>query len=167
MWVPEATWASIKRVLDALYRFALTTGAFLTVAVGLVSMYTNSKTLENIRLEETKYQEEGYSRYGGSLTLAIHTLGEANNKPYEIGQSTALVYLTLQNRLMGNVTLNGSAITIEDSLMQTERAARPAYYLLLLRLTESSLCGTEIGNWTTEIPNRRLPTFDFSYSLTA
>ena len=93
MFFREWTWAACKRFLSASYRTAYGVGVFLSLIVGSISIFTSYKTIENIRRSERQYVEEGYSRYEGSFALAIHTVGEANNKPYEIGQSTALAYL--------------------------------------------------------------------------
>lgn len=115
-----------------------------------------------MRRSERQYVEEGYSRHEGSSSLAIHTIGEANNKPYELGQSAALAYLAYINRLSGNITLNKIYISFDTDSSVNSEVVSNLHGIILVDLSKSSLCGTEITNWRNE---QLSSVFGFSYSL--
>jgi uncharacterized protein YjbI with pentapeptide repeats len=90
-----------------------------------------------------QYESEKFSRAQGQLTLAWHTISEANGKKYEIGQSDSLRYIASQvdwNSFDLHITLNNSVVNLSST-------AKTQY----LWLSHSSLCGTKISNTNAQV----------------
>ena len=132
--------------------------ALAAILVGGVAIYTNKHSLELMSRQQEQMDDGQYQQYQGSVALAWRTVGEANGKRFEVGQSTSLYYLAQNNELSGYVTLNGSQLNLTAPKVKSliQKANR-----IFFDLSKSALCGTEI----TKLHRSNPPTITFSYSL--
>jgi uncharacterized protein YjbI with pentapeptide repeats len=107
----------------------------LLVLLGLIGIGSVIYAGQAFRLQSRQYEEEAFNREQGAVSLAWHTIAEANLNPSEIGQSNALSFLVLKSQLAGNVTLSGSSLAI-----YLGRVEEP----LFINLSNSNLCGSNV-----------------------
>jgi hypothetical protein len=106
-------------------------GAYLTAQSYLAAS-------ESFALNNRQYQEERYSRNQGAVSLAWQTISEANNHPYEVGQSSSILYLAQKGVLPGRLIFNGSAAIFFDGDVNLSTPNGGVY----LWMPFSSICGT-------------------------
>jgi uncharacterized protein YjbI with pentapeptide repeats len=109
----------------------------LFAIVGTAGVFYAGRSLQ---LQYRQYQEEHFNRQQGPISLAWHTLADANEKGIDIGQSNAILFLMKNTLWTGNVTLNGSQLDLEQS-DPNER--------LSIELQRSTLCGTSLTVYIT------------------
>jgi uncharacterized protein YjbI with pentapeptide repeats len=97
---------------------------------------------QSLKIQSTQYQEEEFNRKQGAINLAWHMIADANLKLSELGQSEAILFLTQNGLLKGNVTLQRSKLY----LSQPDPAKG-----LDIDLHRSALCGTSLYFYT--LPN--------------
>jgi uncharacterized protein YjbI with pentapeptide repeats len=102
-------------------------------------------TAMSFRLQRLDYDEQAFVRNQGSINLAWRTLSEANDHQYEMGQSSALLYLANIGHLQGHLTLINSTIEIN-----TYDSGTAKYTNAFISLDNSALCNDAIANWSGE-----------------
>ena len=133
-----------RPALSTIASFASIISAGVALTVGAVSIYYTRKALDNLIVQQQRYWEERFARAQGSFSLAWKTIGEANNQPFELGQSKALMYLAESSELPGHVVLNNSSLSFYRN---TDTAAsRPMYF----NLQYSEFCKTKISSGLSE-----------------
>lgn len=113
-------------------------GVIATLVGVLIAKQSLDKAAISFDLQSRAFAEDSYQRYQSALSLASKTIGEANNIPYDVGQSDAVRFLARSNRLQGHLVLNKSKLFFGH--FQDEELYRAT-------LSNSSLCGTEIVAW--------------------
>jgi uncharacterized protein YjbI with pentapeptide repeats len=134
--------------------------ALIALCVGAIAIYTNVHALKIMSLQQEQFEAGRYQQYQGSVALAWRSIGEANGKPFEVGQSTSLYYLAANSELNGNVTLNKSYLSLTPTKASAISAPDRVTYLAF-DLNKSALCGTEISKYAAR--NGRW--VNFSYAL--
>ncbi len=132
---------------------------FVAILVGGVATFTNVNSLRMMTRQQEQIDAGQYQQYQGSVALAWRTIGEANGKAFEVGQSASLYYLAQSDELPGNVTLNRSYLSLTNTRVQQLDTQVPHYF----DLTKSSFCGTEIVKLP--LKDRTIARASFSYSF--
>lgn len=137
--------------------------ALAAVSVGGYAIYTNLQSLRMMELQKAQFAAGQYQQYQGSIALAWKTIGDANGKAFELGQSTSLYYLAASDELDGNVTLNGSSLDLVTwKSWKTTSASTARAGVSMFSLAASAFCKTEISK---SINRAYAPRVNLSYSL--
>jgi uncharacterized protein YjbI with pentapeptide repeats len=105
------------------------------VILGVVGIASVIYAAQAVRLQYRQYEEEAFNREQGSASLAWRTIADANLNPSEIGQSNAFRFLVLKSQMNGNVTLDGSSLSIHQASISEK---------LNINLSSSNLCGSTL-----------------------
>lgn len=110
--------------------------SLLTLAVATYTLqfayFSFSQAANSFELQRKAYEEEAFQRQQSAVSLAAKTIGEANDVPYDVGQSVAIEFLAGSGKLNGHIALNNSQLVI--------RSSARTYY----NLERSSFCGTRL-----------------------
>ncbi|BAM92761.1 pentapeptide repeat-containing protein [Bradyrhizobium oligotrophicum S58] len=139
--------------------------AVVAILAGAVAIYTNARSLDMMLKQLDQIDAGQYQQYQGSIALAWRTIGEANGKRFEVGQSTSLYYLAVNSELSGNVTLNNSSLNLTPPRARVVSAGHDPRYVTF-DLSKSSLCGTEISKFSSTTNGSRRTAFTQAFMRT-
>jgi uncharacterized protein YjbI with pentapeptide repeats len=108
---------------------------FVILAIGSIGVASVIFASRSFYLQAKIYEEQSFNREQGALSLAWHTVADANNTPSEIGQSNAILFLLTRGALGGKITLNRTQLTIHQTIRDRQ---------MYVDLSESSICGTNL-----------------------
>jgi len=135
-----------QRLISFLREHVAPISAVVAILAGAVAIYTNAQSLAMMLKQLEQIDAGQYQQYQGSVALAWRTIGEANGKRFEVGQSTSLYYLAVNGELSGNVTLNTSSLNLTPPRARVvSRGQDPRY--VTFDLSKSALCSTEISKF--------------------
>ena len=137
---------SYNKLIRFLREHVAPIGAAMAILVGAIAIYTNTRSLRMMMKQLEQIDAGQYQQYQGSIALAWRTIGEANGKRFEVGQSTSLYYLAVNGELSGNVTLNTSSLNLTPRRAKVVSGGNVPQHVTF-DLSKSSLCGAEISKW--------------------
>jgi uncharacterized protein YjbI with pentapeptide repeats len=108
---------------------------FLILAIGCIGVASVIYASRSFYLQAKIYEEQSFNREQGAVSLAWHTIADANNNASEIGQSNAVAFLLKRRSLAGKITLNRTQLTLHQ-----ETKNEP----ISIDLSGSNICGTNL-----------------------
>jgi uncharacterized protein YjbI with pentapeptide repeats len=108
---------------------------FLFLAIGCLGVASVIYASRSFNLQARIYEEQSFNREQGAVSLAWHTIADANNNVSEIGQSNAISFLLRRGALNGKITLNRTQLTVRQRTMNES---------LYVNFSNSNICGTNL-----------------------
>ena len=93
------TLETYQKLISFLREHVAPISAVVAILAGSVAIYTNARSLDMMLKQLDQIDAGQYQQYQGSIALAWRTIGEANGKRFEVGQSTSLYYLAVNSEL--------------------------------------------------------------------